>query len=398
MSQNVLVLNCGSSSLKFAIIDAQTGCSELTGLAECLSLDNASITYKLNGKKNTLTLKAGDAHAQAIAHLVELIKQHKLNDSLIAIGHRVVHGGEEFTGSVVIDDAVMRGIENNAALAPLHNPANLLGIRAAQAAFGTLPQVAVFDTAFHQTMDKSAFLYAIPLSLYKEHGIRRYGFHGTSHVFVANQTSTLINKPIEQSAIITAHLGNGCSVTAVKNGQSVDTSMGLTPLEGLVMGTRCGDLDVGLYNYLSTTLNYSNAQIDDLLNKQSGLLGLTELSSDCREIEEAAANGHVQSNLALDVFCYRLAKYIASFVVPLGQLDAITFTGGIGENSSLIREKVIKLLRFFDLTLNEQANLDARFGQSGIIATSPSGIKVLVVPTNEEWVIAKDAYTLVEGQ
>ncbi|AIY65393.1 acetate kinase [Pseudoalteromonas piratica] len=398
MSHNVLVLNCGSSSLKFAIIDAASGTTSLTGLAECLSLENASLSYKLNGKKYKIDLPEGAQHDAAIAEIVSLIKQQHLDDSLIAVGHRVVHGGEAFTGSVVIDNAVINGIENNVALAPLHNPANLMGIRAAQTAFTNLPQVAVFDTAFHQSMEKQAYLYALPLSLYKEHGVRRYGFHGTSHYFVANEAAKLINKPIEQSAIITAHLGNGCSVTAVKNGKSVDTSMGLTPLEGLVMGTRSGDLDAGLYNYLSSTLNYSNSQIDAMLNKQSGLLGLSELSSDCREIEEAAEKGHMQAKLALDVFCYRLAKYIASYVVPLGQLDAIAFTGGIGENSSLIREKVINLLSFFAFDLDHDANLAARFGNAGVIATNPLGAKVLVMPTNEEWVIAMDAHKLVEAQ
>ena len=398
MSHNVLVLNCGSSSLKFAIIDAASGTTSLTGLAECLSLENASLSYKLNGKKHTIDLPEGAQHDAAIAEIVSLIKQQHLDDSLIAVGHRVVHGGEAFTGSVVIDNAVINGIENNVALAPLHNPANLMGIHAAQTAFTNLPQVAVFDTAFHQSMEKQAYLYALPLSLYKEHGVRRYGFHGTSHYFVANEAAKLINKPIEQSAIITAHLGNGCSVTAVKNGKSVDTSMGLTPLEGLVMGTRSGDLDAGLYNYLSSTLNYSNSQIDAMLNKQSGLLGLSELSSDCREIEEAAEKGHMQAKLALDVFCYRLAKYIASYVVPLGQLDAIAFTGGIGENSSLIREKVINLLSFFAFDLDHDANLAARFGNAGVIATNPLGAKVLVMPTNEEWVIAMDAHNLVEAQ
>ena len=398
MSHNVLVLNCGSSSLKFAIIDATTGTASLTGLAECLSLDNASLSYKLNGEKHKIELPKGAQHDTAIAEIVNLIKQQNLSSSLIAVGHRVVHGGEAFTGSVIIDSAVLNSIESNVALAPLHNPANLMGIRAAQTAFTNLPQVAVFDTAFHQTMEKHAYLYALPLSLYKEHGVRRYGFHGTSHFFVANEAAKLINKPIEQSAIITAHLGNGCSVTAVKNGKSVDTSMGLTPLEGLVMGTRSGDLDAGLYNYLSTTLDYSNSQIDALLNKQSGLLGLSELSSDCREIEEAAEQNHVQAKLALDVFCYRLAKYIASYVVPLGQLDAIAFTGGIGENSSLIREKVIQLLAYFAFELDNDANLAARFGNSGIIASNPLGAKVLVVPTNEEWVIAMDAHKLVEAR
>ena len=272
----------------------------------------------------------------------------------------------------------------------------MLGISSAQDSFKGLPQIAVFDTAFHQTMDKVAYLYALPYNLYTEFGVRRYGFHGTSHFYVAGQTAKLLNQPIEKSNFISAHLGNGCSVCAIKNGKSVDTSMGLTPLEGLVMGTRSGDIDPGLFNFLTTQLDYSAQQIDDLLNKKSGLLGISELSNDCRTIEEAALAGNQQAALALEMFCYRLSKQIASYMVPLQRLDALIFTGGIGENSDIIRKKVITQLGFLGMECDTQANLDARFGQQGVISTEQSRIKTVVMPTNEEWVIALDSANIVK--
>ena len=342
----VLVLNCGSSSLKFAILDATTSDEVISGLAERLGSDTPSIKYKYNGEKQLIELAKGQAHDAAINKLVYLVKNLGLEDKLVAVGHRVVHGGEHFTESVLIDNDVLIEIEKTAALAPLHNPANLLGIRTAQQAFSTLPQIAVFDTVFHQTMPKIAYLYALPYSLYKEHGVRRYGFHGTSHYYVAGEAAKLLGKERQQTNVISAHLGNGCSVCAIKDGKSVDTSMGLTPLEGLVMGTRSGSIDPGLFTFLTQQLNYSVQEIDDLLNKQSGLLGISELSNDCRTIEEAAVEGHPQANLALDIFCYRLAKQIAAFLVPLQRLDALIFTGGIGENSDIIRDKVISHLGF----------------------------------------------------
>ncbi|CAM4170179.1 acetate kinase [Pseudoalteromonas byunsanensis] len=396
-SSHVLVLNCGSSSLKFAIIDIHSGSEALSGLAECLAEQQPLIKYKYDGKKQTITLNPGDAHQIAITRLVELVKQLNLDKHLIAVGHRVVHGGEHFTHSVSITPEVIEAIKQTSALAPLHNPANLLGIEAAQKAFASLPQVAVFDTAFHQTMEPKAFLYALPYSLYKEHGIRRYGFHGTSHYYVSAQAHNILGLNKDNSRIISAHLGNGCSVTAIKNGQSVDTSMGLTPLEGLMMGTRSGDIDPGIFAFLVNQLKYSPTQVDLLLNKQSGLLGISELSNDCRTIEEAAAQGHEQAQLALDIFCYRLAKQIAAFVVPLGGLDALIFTGGIGENSDAIRDKVISQLGFLGLTLDQDKNLTARFGQSGVITTNDSPCAI-VIPTNEEWVIATDAATIAQEQ
>ena len=395
-SQHVLVLNCGSSSLKFAIIDANDGHEIISGLAERLGAKAPSIKYKFNGTKTVIDLAANQAHAEAINTLVSLIKDHNLDEHLIAVGHRVVHGGEHFTKSVLIDEDVINGITKASSLAPLHGHANLLGISSAQASFIGLPQVAVFDTAFHQTMDEVAYLYALPYKLYTGYGVRRYGMHGTSHYYVAGQTAKLLNQPIEKSNFISAHLGNGCSVTAIKNGKSVDTSMGLTPLAGIVMGTRSGDIDPGLFNFLTTQLSYNAQQIDNLLNQESGLLGISELSNDCRTIEEAAVAGHKQARLALDIFCYRLAKQIAAYMVPLQRLDALIFTGGIGENSDIIRENVINQLAFLGFSCNQKSNLDARFGNQGIISSANTSPKVVVMPTNEEWVIALDAANIVK--
>ncbi|MBH0018932.1 acetate kinase [Pseudoalteromonas sp. SWXJ133] len=395
-SQHVLVLNCGSSSLKFAIIDPNNGYEVISGLAERLGSEAPSIKYKYNGAKTAINLKANEAHAEAINTLVALIKSHKLDEHLIAVGHRVVHGGEHFIQSILIDEDVISGITQAATLAPLHGHANLLGISSAKETFKGLPQVAVFDTAFHQTMDEVAYLYALPYKLYTEFGVRRYGFHGTSHCYVADQAAQLLNQSLEESNFISAHLGNGCSVCAIKNGKSVDTSMGLTPLAGLIMGMRSGDIDPGLFNFLTTQLNYSAQQIDDLLNQESGLLGISGLSNDCRTIEEASLSGNQRATLAIDMFCYRLAKQIAAYMVPLQRLDAVIFTGGIGENSDLIRKKVISQLAFLNIDCDEQANLNARFGQQGIISAKKTKIKVIVIPTNEEWVIASDAANIVK--
>jgi len=396
LPRHVLVLNCGSSSLKFAILDALTSEEIISGLAERLGSSTPLIKYKYQGVKKQIELEANQAHGAAIDTLVALINDHHLADHLIAVGHRVVHGGEHFTQSVLIDDDVIKGITQAATLAPLHGHANLLGISSAQASFKGLPQIAVFDTAFHQTMEKTAYLYALPYKLYTDYGVRRYGFHGTSHFYVAEQTAKLLNQSIEHSNFISAHLGNGCSVCAIKNGKSVDTSMGLTPLEGLMMGTRSGDIDPGLFNFLTTQLDYSAQQIDDLLNKQSGLLGISELSNDCRTIEEAAVAGNEKAILALDMFCYRLAKQIAAFMVPLQRLDALIFTGGIGENSDIIRAKVIAQLSFLGLDCDNTANLAARFSKQGIISSTAANVKAVVMPTNEEWIIALDAATIAQ--
>jgi len=394
----VLVLNCGSSSLKFAVINADNGDEIISGLAECFNLPDARIKWKVAGKKDATSLPANSAHSEAISYIVKEIinKEEGLAEQFVAVGHRIVHGGEKFTESVLIDDSVLEGIEECASLAPLHNPAHALGIRAAQAAFPTLPQVAVFDTAFHQTMPAKAFMYALPYNLYKENSVRRYGMHGTSHLFVTHEAAKVLNKPVEQVNVISAHLGNGASVTAIKNGKSVDTSMGMTPLAGLVMGTRCGDLDPSIIEYLVTRQGYSLEGVMDMLQKQSGLLGISGVSSDFRDILEGYANGDERTTLAMEMFSYRLAKYIASYAVPLGRIDAIIFTGGIGENSHLIRSKVLELLSIFGYQVDSEKNKAATLGEQGIITVEGSPM-AMVIPTNEEWVIAQDAVKLASA-
>ncbi|MDO6705287.1 acetate kinase [Photobacterium sp. 1_MG-2023] len=398
MSKLVLVLNCGSSSLKFAVVDAISGDEHLTGLAECLHLPEARIKWKLDGAKHEAQLGNGAAHEEALAFMVETILASKpeLAENLKAIGHRVVHGGEQFTQSALIDDAVLKGIESCATLAPLHNPAHIIGIKAAQKAFPSLKNVAVFDTAFHQTMPEEAYLYALPYKLYKEHGIRRYGMHGTSHLFITRETASRMGKPESELNIINCHLGNGASVCAIKNGKSVDTSMGLTPLEGLVMGTRCGDIDPAIIFHLHDTLGYTVDQINTMLTKESGLAGLTEVTSDCRFVEDNYGEKE-EATRAMDVFCHRLAKYVASYTATLdGQLDAITFTGGIGENSAPIREMVLNRLKIFGIEVDSEKNLKARFGGEGVITTDNSRIPAMVISTNEELVIAEDTARLAE--
>lgn len=397
-SKLVLVLNCGSSSLKFAVIDAANGEERLSGLAECLHLDDARIKWKLDGSKDAADLGAGAAHDEAMEFIVHKILAQKpeLAENLVAIGHRVVHGGEKFTQSVVITDEVVKGIEDCIPLAPLHNPAHLVGIRAAQHAFPTLPNVAVFDTAFHQTMPQEAYLYALPYKLYKENGIRRYGMHGTSHYYISLEAAKALGKPVSELNIINCHLGNGGSVCAIKNGQSVDTSMGMTPLEGLVMGTRCGDIDPAIIFHLNEALGYSLEEINTLLTKESGLLGLTEVTSDCRYAEDNYETNE-DAKRAMDIYCYRLAKYIGSYAAALdGRLDAVVFTGGIGENSAPIRELTLKRLGLLGFKVDHAANLAARFGKQGVI-TEPGSTVAMVIPTNEEWVIAHDALELVKA-
>ncbi|MBL4294540.1 acetate kinase [Vibrio fluvialis] len=395
MSKLVLVLNCGSSSLKFAIVDAQNGDEFLSGLAECLHLPEARIKWKLDGKHEA-QLGEGAAHDEALTFIVETILASKpeLAEQLKAIGHRVVHGGEQFTQSALIDETVLKGIEDAASFAPLHNPAHIVGIKAAQKAFPALQNVAVFDTAFHQTMPEEAYLYALPYKLYKEHGIRRYGAHGTSHLFIAREAAERLGKPANELNIINCHLGNGASVCAIKNGQSVDTSMGLTPLEGLVMGTRCGDIDPAIIFHLHDTLGYSVDDINKMLTKESGLLGLTEVTSDCRFVEDNYG-AKEEATRAMDVFCHRLAKYVAGYTASMdGRLDAVVFTGGIGENSAPIREMVLNRLAIFGIEVDGDANLKARFGGEGVITTANSRIPAMVISTNEELVIAEDTARL----
>ena len=393
----VLVFNCGSSSIKFSVVDPLSGMSQLSGIVQCISTKNASMVWKRANKKQTKELVNID-YNEAIEIILSLLKESgDLEERIVAIGHRVVHGGEKFTSSVLINSEVLEQIEACISLAPLHNPAQVMGIQAMQKAFPHLPQIAVFDTAFHQTMPQYAYIYAIPYQLYRDYKIRRYGFHGTSHLFVSKEAARIINKKWEETAIITAHLGNGCSVCAVLNGESVDTSMGITPLEGLVMGTRSGDVDPSLHSYLVDNLKYDVYQVTDLLNKKSGLLGITEKFSDMRDIEEAIDQGDKQVLLAEEIFCYRLAKYIASYLVPLGRIDALVFTGGIGENSIRVRQKVLNWLKVLNFEIDDEKNASHGKDNSGII-TKLNSVVAMVVPTNEEWVIAQDALSLTKKE
>nr|WP_086938197.1 acetate/propionate family kinase [Thaumasiovibrio occultus] len=393
----VLVLNSGSSSLKFALIDAATGDACLTGLGECFGLPEAVISWKYDGQKSEEAISAPDNHHQhAINRIVTLVESLGMTDKLVAVGHRVVHGGEKFTSTVQIDDSVLAEIENLADLAPLHNPAGAKGIRAAMDAFPALPQFAVFDTAFHQTMPPKAFTGGIANELYTEYGIRRYGFHGTSHYFVSREAAKVVNKPVEEANFISVHLGNGASVCAVRNGESVDTSMGFTPLAGLMMGTRSGDLDPGIIEFLLKK-GWTSEQVFDTLNKKSGFLGVSGLTSDARGILEAMENGHEGAKLAFEVFTYRVAKYIGSYMVALGSLDGIIFTGGIGENSLPIRREILSYLKVFGFIEDEAGNEAARFGAAGVVATSAMMDAVaMVIPTNEEWVIAQQSVALLK--
>ncbi len=394
----ILVLNCGSSSLKFSLIKPENGETLLSGLAERLLSEQASIKIKYRGQSKQSSLSSPFDHQTAIMSLVDTLALYEFNLQIFAIGHRVVHGGESYCTPTLINDDVKQTIDDLSRLAPLHNPANLMGINAAQTVFPDLPQVAIFDTAFHQSMPEKAYIYGIPYALYKEHGIRRYGFHGTSHYFVTQEAAKLVNRSSNESSFISAHLGNGCSVSAIKNGKCVDTSLGLTPLEGVMMGTRSGDLDPGIIFHLVNQLGYSIEQVNHMLNKESGLLGISGLSNDCREIEEAwLKDKNLRAKLALDVFCYRIAKSIASFSASLTSLDALIFTGGIGENSDLIRDGIVSQLSLLNFFLSNDKNAACRFGQSGFINTEHSR-SILVVPTNEEWVIAEQTSQLLSNK
>ncbi|EHY9867790.1 acetate/propionate family kinase [Vibrio vulnificus] len=392
----VLVINSGSSSLKFAVINSVTGEAVLSGLGECFGLEDARMSWKYSGEKTEIAIEGEDNHHKiAIGKLVGLTEELGLTKDIVAVGHRIVHGGEKFTSTVRINEEVTAEIEKLADLAPLHNPAGAIGIRAAMEAFPALPQFAVFDTAFHQTMPKRAFTGAIANELYTDFGIRRYGFHGTSHYFVSREAAKMLNKPIEESSFISVHLGNGASVCAINNGESVDTSMGFTPLSGLMMGTRCGDLDPGIIEYLLKK-GWSQEKVFNSLNKASGFLGVSGLTSDARGILDAMEQGHEGATLAFQVFTYRVAKYIASYLAALDSFDGIIFTGGIGENSLPIRREILKNLKLLGFVEDEKGNEDARFGNAGVIATSALlNAVAMVIPTNEEFVIAQQSVELL---
>jgi acetate kinase len=394
---SILVLNCGSSSVKFAVIDPSGGRRLLTGSAEDLGGTGPGSLHWRAGEETGGGELAGSRHEDALRAITDLLRRGEgLATAIRGVGHRVVHGGEAFAGSARIDRAVLDRIEALAGLAPLHQPFNLLGIRTMQALFPELPQVAVFDTAFHQTMPERAYLYAVPQALYREHGVRRYGFHGISHRYVAAEAARILGLEPARTALLTAHLGNGCSATAVLDGRSVDTSMGLSPLEGLVMGTRSGDVDPGLHEFLAERLNLDVAGVTSLLNRESGLLGLSELSNDMRRLTEAAERGQERAALAVEIFCYRLAKHLAALVVPLGRLDVLVFTGGIGENATGVRGRVVGLLEHLGLRLDPARNADHGAGSGGVITSDEPPVAV-VVATDEELLIASDTAALIRG-
>ena len=394
-SRNVLVINSGSSSIKFALVDKNREQFLIQGLAERLGSNDAVLNWQLGDEKHVTRLPNAD-HKKAFEHLLPLV-QKASQGNLVGIGHRVVHGGAHFTKASALNDEVIDVIRRAAVLAPLHNPPGLIGIDAAMTLYPELTQVAVFDTAFHQTMPEHAFRYAVPEHLYKDHHVRRYGFHGTSHMYVSRKAAAMAGLPVEDSCWLTAHLGNGCSTAAVVNGESMDTSMGLTPLEGLVMGTRSGDVDPSLHNHLERTLGWDLERIETVLTKESGLLGLSGLSNDMRTVIEAHEKGDKRATLALEVFCYRLAKSLAAMSCALPKLDGLIFTGGIGENASLVRSKTLEHMRLFNFKLDEAANLRCVRGEAGTISAE-NHPRVLVVPTNEERQIAVETLALIDAQ
>jgi len=392
--RNILVINCGSSSIKFALVHEHEPSFRLQGLAERLGSPEATLQWQV-GSNEKQSKDMPNADHQAMMAFVLPLAQEAAGGHLDGIGHRVVHGGEHFTSAGLVSPQVLEGIRSSAQLAPLHNPANLIGIEAAMQLFPGLPQVAVFDTAFHQTMPDYAYRYAVPEFLYKEHGVRRYGFHGTSHRYVSKRAAEMTGLPVKDSYWLSAHLGNGCSTCAIVNGESHDTSMGMTPLEGLVMGTRSGDVDPNLHSHLARTLGWNLDQIDNMLNRESGLKGLSGLSNDMRTLYEARVSGHPGAVLAFHVFCYRLAKSLAGMACSLPHLDGLIFTGGIGENSSAVRARTVEFLKLFHITLDEEANARCTRGVAGEIQAAGSP-RVLVIPTNEERQIALDTLELLD--
>lgn len=395
---NVLVINCGSSSLKFQLINSETEGVLAKGLCERIGIDG-SLTYQPAGKEKVTTEKPMPTHTEAIQFVIDALTDAETGvvkslEEINAVGHRVVHGGEKFANSVVITDEVISAIEECNDLAPLHNPANLIGINACAKLMPNTPMVAVFDTAFHQTMPEAAYMYGLPYEYYEKYKVRRYGFHGTSHSFVSKRVAELLEKPYEELKTVVCHLGNGASVCAVKNGKSVDTSMGLTPLEGLVMGTRSGDIDPAILEFIAKKENLDIAGLMNVLNKKSGVFGLSDnLSSDFRDLTAGAADGNRPAQIALDVFCYRVAKYVGSYTAAMNGVDAIAFTAGIGENVCIVRSKVCEYLGYLGITVDEEAN--AKRGEEIMISTPDSKVKVLVVPTNEELAIARETVALI---
>ena len=395
---NILVINCGSSSLKYQLINSETEGVLAKGLCERIGIDGM-LTYQPEGGEKEKSEIAMPTHTEAINAVLAALTNEKSGvikslSEVGAVGHRVVHGGEKFTSSCLINDESMKAIEECNDLAPLHNPANLIGIRACQELMPGVPMVAVFDTAFHQTMPDVAYTYGIPYEYYEKYKVRRYGFHGTSHSYVSKRTAEIVGKPYDQMKIIVCHLGNGASISAVNCGKSVDTSMGLTPLEGLVMGTRSGDLDPAIIDFVGKKEGLSLDEMNEVLNKKSGMLGISGVSSDGRDLEAAAETGNKRAQLALDVFDYRVIKYIGAYAAAMNGVDAIAFTAGIGENNIKMRKDVCSSLTYLGVKLDEEKN-NVR-GEERIISADNSKVQVLLVPTNEELAIARETLALVK--
>ncbi len=396
---NILVINCGSSSLKFQLINSESEQCIAKGLCERIDIDGSQITYTPAGGEKELNVTPMPDHTEAIRLVLEALTNEKTGvvkslDEIGAVGHRVVHGGEKFAQSVIIDNEVLAAIEACNDLAPLHNPANLIGIDACRKLMPSTPMVAVFDTAFHQTMPQEAYMYGLPAEYYEKYKIRRYGFHGTSHSYVSKRAAQVLGVPYESLKTIVCHLGNGASVSAVKNGKCVDTSMGLTPLEGLIMGTRSGDIDPAIIEFLAHKENKSIDEIMSILNKKSGVLGLSNnLSSDFRDLEDGYHKGDTYATCAMKTFAYRVAKYIGAYTAAMNGVDLICFTAGVGENAALVRTMICEYLGYLGVTLDQEAN--GKRGEDIVISTPDSRTKVMVIPTNEELAIARETVRLV---
>ena len=397
---NILVINCGSSSLKFQLIDSETEKCIAKGICERIGIEGSQITYTPAGGEKEQTVTPMPDHTEAIRLVLEALTNPKTGvvkslDEIGAVGHRIVHGGEKFAASTIITDEVMKAIEECNDLAPLHNPANLIGINACKKLMPTTPMVAVFDTAFHQTMPEEAYMYGLPYEYYEKYKIRRYGFHGTSHSYVSKKAAEVLGKKYEDLKIIVCHLGNGASVSAVKNGKCVDTSMGLTPLEGLIMGTRSGDIDPAIMEFIAHKEGKDIDEIMTVLNKKSGVYGLSNnLSSDFRDLEDGYNRGDEHCIRTMNTYCYRVAKYIGSYVAAMNGVDVICFTAGIGENAPLVRSLVCEHLGFLGVSIDEEAN--HKRGEEIAISTPDSKTTVMVIPTNEELAIARETVSLVK--
>lgn len=396
----ILVINAGSSSLKYQLYDMANEAVMAKGLVERIGIPGSQLTHRPEGKDKHVVQTEMPDHKIAIQLVLDALVDPKVGvlkdiSEIAAVGHRIVHGGEKYSSSVLLTPEVIEELKEVSKLAPLHNPPALIGIRACKELMPNVPMTAVFDTSFHQTMDPVAYMYAIPYELYESDKIRRYGFHGTSHKYVANRAARILNRNIEDMKIVTCHLGNGSSVTAVKYGKAIDTSMGFTPLAGLLMGTRTGDMDPAIVTYLMSEKGWDAKAVDNLLNKKSGVLGISGVSSDFRDLEKAAADGHKRAQLALDMFAYRVRKYIGAYAAAMGGLDAIVFTAGLGENSPETREDVLRGLEFLGFEVDREK--DAVRGKEVIFSTDSSRVKLMVIPTNEELMIARDTKTIVQS-